>query len=70
MLKEGDLVSHVAIVKLGEFEVIKKSIRGLDDRIMNFLKKSEVRKRVASRVLLLPGRNTIFQKTAQLIPPY
>ena len=69
VLQEGNPVTHIAIVKQGEFEVVKKSVRGLDDKIMAFLGKSDLRKRIASRVLLLPGRSTIFKKTAQLIPP-
>ena len=60
VLQEGNPVTHIAIVKQGEFELVKKSVRGLDARILAFLKKSEVRKRIASRVLLLPGRSTIF----------
>lgn len=63
-------MSHVALVMSGEFEVVKKSVRGLDDKIMSFLTKGEVRKRIASKVLLLPGRSTVYQKTASLIPPF
>jgi len=60
ILNEGNAVTHIALVMDGEFEVVKKSVRGLDDKIMSFLKKGEVRKRIASKVLLLPGRSTIF----------
>ena len=69
ILREGDPVTHIAIVKAGEFEIVKRSVKGLDGRIMQFLKKSEVRKRIASQVMLLPGRSTVFQKAAHLIPP-
>lgn len=37
---------------------------------MLFLKKSEVRKRIANQVMLLPGRSSVYEKTSQLIPPY
>ena len=60
ILREGDPVTHIALVMKGEFEVVKKSVKGLDDRIMEFLRKTEVRKNIASHVLLLPGRSTVF----------
>ena len=69
LFKEGDPVTHIAIVKSGEFEIYKKSIKGFDERILSFLRQSEIRKRIANHVMLLPGRSTIFQKTARLIPP-
>mmetsp|Transcript_25026 Transcript_25026/g.33552 ORF Transcript_25026/g.33552 Transcript_25026/m.33552 type:complete len:187 (+) Transcript_25026:705-1265(+) len=70
VLREGDPVTHIAIVISGEFELFKRSVKGLDDRIMSFLKKNDVRKRIARQVMMLPGRSTIFQKTSHLIPPY
>jgi hypothetical protein len=68
VLREGDPVTHVAFIKNGEFDVVKKNLRGMDDRIMGFLKKADLRKTVAKRVLMLRGRTSIYQKTSQLIP--
>ena len=47
VLKEGDPVTHIALVKDGEFEVVKKNLRGIDERIMSFLRKGDVRKQIA-----------------------
>lgn len=30
VLREGDPVTHIALVKDGEFEVVKKNLRGID----------------------------------------
>ena len=58
------------MVKEGEFDIVKKNLRGIDSKLLEFLKKGDVRKRIANKVLLLPGRTSIYQKTNQLIPPY
>ena len=60
MLREGDPVTHIALVRDGEFEIVKKNLRGIDERIMGFLRKGDVRKKVAQKVLLLPGRTSIY----------
>ena len=65
---EGDQVTHVALIKDGEFDVVKKNLRGMDDRILGFLKKGDFRKIVAKKVLMLRGRTSIYQRTSQLIP--
>jgi len=70
VLKEGASVTHIALVKDGEFEVVKHSVKGLDERIMTFLHKVDVRKRIARQVMMLPGRATVFQTTSKLIPPF
>ena len=46
VLREGDPVTHIALVKDGEFEVVKDNLRGLDSRILGFLKKSDIQKRI------------------------
>ena len=58
------------MVKEGEFDIVKKNLRGIDSKLLEFLKKGDVRKRIANKVLLLPGRTSIYQKTNQLIPSY
>ena len=63
VLREGDEVKYVAVVKEGEFDVVKKNLKGIDGRILDFLRKGDVRKRIANKVLLLPGRTSIYQKT-------
>ena len=70
VLREGDPVTHIALVKDGEFNVVKKNLRGLDSRILAFLHKGDVRKKIAKQVLLLPGRTSVYQKTYQLLPPF
>lgn len=70
MLKEGDPVTHIALVKDGEFDLVKENIKGLDARILQFLHNGDVRKRIAKKVLLLPGRTSIYHKTNQLLPPF
>ena len=37
ILREGDLVKYVVIVKDGEFEVMKRDLFGIDKAIMKFL---------------------------------
>ena len=68
ILKEGDPVTHVALVKEGEFEVVKSSLRGMDDRLLDFLRKGDTRKKIAQKVQLLPGRTSVYQKTNLLVP--
>lgn len=46
VLREGEPVTHVALVREGEFEVVKKSLQGLDQRIMSFLRKSDLPKQI------------------------
>lgn len=70
VLREGEPVTHIALVKEGEFEVVKKNLKGVDDRVMTFLRKGDVRKRIAKQVMMLRGRGSIYQKTSQLIPPF
>ena len=60
ILREGDPVTHVALVKDGEFEVVKKDLRGVDDRLLDFLRKGDVRKKIARKVQLLPGRSSVY----------
>ena len=60
VLREGDPVTHIALVKDGEFDVVKKNLKGLDHRILDFLHKGEVRKKIQKQVLLLPGRTSIY----------
>ena len=68
VLREGDPVTHIALVKNGEFEIVKRNLKGLDERIMGFLKKGDMRKKVARQVMLLPGRTSVYQKTNKLYP--
>ena len=68
ILREGDPVTHVALVKEGEFEVVKSNLRGMDERLLDFLRKGDTRKKIARKVQLLPGRTSVYQKTNQLIP--
>ena len=37
VLKEGDLVKYVVIVKDGEFEMVKRDLYDIDKAIMTFL---------------------------------
>jgi len=68
VLREGDPVTHVALIKEGEFDIVKKNLKGMDERIMGFLKEGDIRKSIAKKVLMLRGRTSVFQKTSQLIP--
>lgn len=70
VLREGDPVTHIALVKDGEFEVVKKNLKNVDERVMGFLRKGDVRKRIAKQVMMLRGRGSIYQKVSQLIPPF
>lgn len=63
VLREGDPVTHIALVKDGEFDLVKKNLKGLDSHILQFLHKGDVRKIIAKKVLLLPGRTSIYHKT-------
>lgn len=40
-------MSHVIFVKDGEFELVKKDLKGLDDRLLGFLRKGNIRKKIA-----------------------
>ena len=42
VLREGEPVTHIALVKDGEFEIVKKNLKGIDDRILGFLHKGLV----------------------------
>lgn len=70
VLREGDPVTHIALVKEGEFDVVKRNLKGLDARLVNFLHKGDFRKKLSKQVLLLPGRTSIYQRTNQLLPPF
>jgi len=45
--REGEPVSHVIFVKDGEFELVKKDLKGLDERLLSFLRKGNIRKKIA-----------------------
>ena len=47
VLREGEPVTHIALVKDGEFEIVKKNLKGIDDRILGFLHKGEMKKKIA-----------------------
>ena len=47
VLREGDRVTHIALVKDGEFDVVKSNLRGLDEKILGFLKKGDIRTKLA-----------------------
>ena len=40
-------MTHIALVKDGEFDVVKSNLRGLDGKILGFLKKGDFRKKLA-----------------------
>ena len=46
VLTEGEPADQVCIIQSGLFEIVKKDLNGLDDKIMSFLAKGEVRKNV------------------------
>ena len=68
VFKEGDPVTHIALVKDGEFEVVKENLKGIDDRIIGFLKKGDMQKKIAQQVMMLPGRTTVYKKAHSLMP--
>jgi CRP-like cAMP-binding protein len=47
VLKEGDPVTHIALVKEGEFDVVKRNLKGLDARILTFLHTGDFKKKIA-----------------------
>ena len=34
VFREGEPVTHIALVKEGEFEVVKENLKGIDDKIL------------------------------------
>ena len=70
VLKEGDPVTHIALIKDGDFEIVKKNLKGLDQQVLSFLRKGDVRKNIAKKVMMLRGRNSVYKKTAKLIPAF
>lgn len=68
VLREGEPVTHIALVKDGEFEIVKKNLKGIDDRILGFLHKGDMKKKIAQKVMMLPGRATVYQKTHAHMP--
>ena len=61
VINEDTNADTVLIVKSGEFEVFKQSLTNMDKNIFSFLDKGKERDRVAKKVLLLPGRDRIYQ---------
>ena len=70
ILREGDLVKNVVIVKDGEFEIVKRDLSDIDKGIMKFLQKSVVKSRMAKKILLLRGGSAIYSKSKQLFPAF
>ena len=61
VINEDTHADTVFIVRSGEFEVFKQSLTNMDRNIFSFLEKGKERDRVAKKVLLLPGRDRIYQ---------
>ena len=70
VLKEGDLVKYVVIVKDGEFEIVKRDLYDIDKAIMTFLQDSVIRNRMAKKILFLKGGKFIYSKSQQLFPAF
>ena len=57
----------MAVVKAGEFELVKHTLEGLDDKILDLLHRSNLKKELAKKVMLLRGRESIYKKSHAFI---
>ena len=63
LFDEGSEANHIALVKDGEFEIVKRNLDGIDQKVLDSLKHSNVKNIIAKKVLLLRGRKSIYSKT-------
>jgi CRP-like cAMP-binding protein len=54
-LREGDPSDYIALIKHGEFEIIKQDLREVDDRLLEFLRKVDEKKVMTSFINLSRG---------------
>ena len=63
LFREGEPATHVIIVKDGDFVIEKRDLYQTDQALIEFLNKSVVRSRMAKKILLLRGGQSIYSKS-------
>ena len=66
MLQEGNPSNYVALIKTGEFEVIKQDMKDVDQRLIEFLTRVDKNKAMKAYVNLLRNKNTVYEKSSKL----
>ena len=68
VFKEGEESNYIAIVKDGEFEVVKQDLSSMDPNLFTFLKLTDVLEETAKEIRLRRGSKSVFKKSTTLFP--